>query len=557
MSRHYSASASASASTTGNVFDLFKRPDYLRDETYADVVATQAPQGEDPLQVEMARVQREIARLTAERDNPVPTTYSGNPVFEFDPASIGVLECIAEDYIMVKGKKLYAYEIETGTLLDKESFIKGVDSDGRYKWLTQMVKDKVGNNVEIRIGAGDFFWKWPIEHSKIAHVGRRVVSEIVMEPTKLTEAQYNDQFPRKFNTYFKLKEEMIKPDMTATAADVEPFIALLSTHCEGCAKTLDYQINWLAYLYQNPGAHLQTSLVYISDEEGTGKSMMSYAYKHLFGASLVSAVDGGALYGSFDCPFVQKRFVFLNEVERLAPRQGVDPKAKLKHLTGSSHAMLRRKGIAAGVEMPVPQLVITTNIRGFIPNLAGDRRFCICLNTEKPVKEFVTYVRSWIGCDGVPNRPNMEKLAGFLATRDLSNWNPGQHAPNDTLAKNVEQSEGKDERTEWLESAMHDVDGKPKPPFDRDLMLPRVLLKKLETVYSNDNEFRGLDLIPKRLAKALRELGHNRVDKWHTNPNYQHICWRNRELWAKYTAKDWNDHEVTGLRPWETEGVSK
>jgi hypothetical protein len=377
--------------------------------------------------------------------------------------------------------------------------------------------------------------------------GVRVFREVVMEPT----SQLDDPDAPVYNRYHRMRRQMVKPDMTATRAD----IAILDEHLMfmsgGCTVSCEYVLDWLAYHLQFPDSKPLTGLVWISPEKGTGKSWFHLIMRWLLGPSLVSFTGGDELYSTFDDVYTQKRNVFFDEMPRPSVmRHKGDPMPKLKRFITSPRTTLRPMH-KPSKEMRVGTIIITCNelesLADFTAN--DERRFCflLCLEKKRPV-EYYQRLFAWSGGEEEPG-PGMAKLAGYLMQRDLSQFNPNGEPPRTAAKAYVQQANLSDE-AKFLQELITER----KPPFDKDLGRIRGLLNQIDTLFK-PAVLKGLNFTTRTLPTALREVGAQQLgadgQRKATNSKYMAWCWRNFDEWDDRKPAAFISYLETGVVPGE------
>jgi len=396
----------------------------------------------------------------------------------------------------------------------------GTDADGRT----------------VREFAGEVWWRQICERY-------RVISDDTMDPT----ARPDDPRSDVFNRWHVLKGTMTRPDMTATREDIKPFDDHLLYMDGGCEITREYQLDYLAYMLQHPDVNIPVAWVFISPEEGTGKSTMILPLKWLFGPDLVEPAGGDAIYGNFHDPFVHKRFVVLDEMPQ-PTKGGVDGLAFLYRLISEPVTSLKRiyKGAS---KMRTPHIVITTNRLDAIKIDDKARRFCIALCLDKPKDEtYYARLRAWLG-EYAPG-PGMPKLAGYLMKRDVSKWNPYGRPPR-TAARTCIQQASLSIEAEFLqrlvEGEIVPVASGAKNPFNRDLGRVNDVLTFLDNVAPAIKA--GTNFTIRSVPKAFQELGYEQINKKARTSSDKAWCWRNFVYWNEQKPRVFNAHIEAGVLP--------
>ncbi|WDM88037.1 hypothetical protein LG197_26160 [Pseudomonas asiatica] len=455
---------------------------------------------------------------------------ASGPTSKIDKESRDILRYISEDFVQyVGGKQECALRIESGDMISRAGFkpycakhygdVLFIDSDGK----------------EERVSAGDTWWTWNDPE-------KRVVRRVVMEPTSKPE---HEDDPEVLNLWHMRKKGMAEPDMSATREDIKMFDDHLLMSAGGCEVTRDYVLDWLAFTYQFPDLKPMTLLAFVSPHEGTGKSWFAIPFKWVFGPELVGTTGVSALYEVYDTPFIDRRMVIFDETcDPTKVRQNADPGAKLRRMTTERETDMRPFGEKMK-SMRTPVIVITCNQIDQLASFAEGRRLCVAYNPDPPCgAEYYDALFDWAGV--LSPGPGIPKLAGYLATRDVSRFNANGTAPQShakVLAKEAALS-----KEAKLLKALYEED---HPVFARDFGRALHVSAQLENLCT-PGMLRGLSLSPTNLPKVFKELGWKQigVDGGYqtTNKSHRAWCWRDWEKWGDSTVKERHDY-MLGAAP--------
>jgi hypothetical protein len=307
----------------------------------------------------------------------------------------------------------------------------------------------------------------------------------------------------------------------------------------------EYALDWLAFLYQYPDCKPASGLALVSPIEGTGKSWFLYPLRWVFGEALVGSTGGDALYEVYDDPFIHKQIAFIDELpDPEKKRQGADPIAKINRMVTSRKTTMRPLGKAA-VEMRTPAVIIACNKVDYLVAVLTGRRLCILYNPDMiRGADYYNALFAWAGVDA-PG-PGMAKLAGYLATRDVSKFNP-HAAPPATAGKAISKAASLSREAKFFK-ALYDEE---HPLFAKDFGRVFDLLKQIDTHFK-PGETKGLSLNVHTLPTAFKELGWKQIG---VDGSYQTAdkasrawCWRRWEKWGSDDTprKDRIDHQAGG-----------
>lgn len=418
----------------------------------------------------------------------------------------------------------------------------GMGRAGLQRWADSQYGPVFGHTatgVKCKQSVSEMWWAGMTQKTA------RIFRKKVFEPTNAPDDFHSDLF----NTWHMTRRLMARPDESATLNDVRIFDEHLMYIAGGCRTTVDYIWDFLATIYQRPDEKIPVALAFVSPFRGTGKSMIGVAIKWVWGAALVREAGSKALWDNFDDDFTDCIFTIIEELKRKTTKvDSTDDLGKFNRLTSAVRTSLNPKGIPARVRR-TPHLVITTNELESLPLAVDDRRLCPALCLDKP-KDTAYYecLGAWIGKlapgYGIP------KLAGYLATRDVSGFKIDQRPPM-TSAKQRLIEDNLSERATWLRSK---IDAGLEP-FGGDLTYTRELLDGMK-MFKDDREYQRLEFTEKNLLPALRELREadahlGRVNESATTPRYMVLCLRNVAKWRAERPKEWFDYMKTGVRPFE------
>jgi hypothetical protein len=451
------------------------------------------------------------------------------------PESWRLVQKVSDDFVLLsQGKTLCAYEKATG----KEHSQPGLHQIAMARFGHLQYEDpKDARPVSI----GNLWWNSNLWH-------KRTVTGIVLDPTSDDERTYNSKHPDNFNRWFLLKRQMARPDMTATRADIKIFDDHLAYQSGGCTTTVEYVLDWLAYLLQNPDSKPSTGLVFVSPQEGTGKTLFYFPLKWIFGDDLVEFTGGEAIYDNFDTVFVNKRITYLDEMPRPEKMRGRgDPYPKLKRITTSNWGTLRAMYTPAA-KMRMPALVITLNEVDTLADFAKGRRFCFILCPDKPREPaYYKTLFDWVG-EFSPG-PGIPKLAGYLMNRDVSKFDPNGHAPVTSAKAFIRQTNISTE-AEFIRGLIEDR----RPPFDKDLGRVEAMLLALDAYPPAITQ--GMRFTTRSLPKALEEIGCKQLGvdgRLKTKDSTRRAwCFRDFETWDGRKSRTYNPYIQTGVVPEDT-----
>lgn len=417
--------------------------------------------GNSPTQDANALRMTEQSQRAIDKPQPADTTRPLQPpthdsakqgmLHRIDEESIVLLQYISTDFALyvTKGGR-FAYHIEDGDELSKDAFIAYAD---KY-YFDVHGTDAEGNSV--RCSAGLYWWNLKENTPVAQRVGRRVVRQIIMEPTSLPE---NEDDPEKLNRWHLLKQKLAEPDMSATRASIEPLENHLLYLSDADQVGVDYTLNWLAQLWRQPGIKIPTALALYSPLTRIGKNLFVTLVRKTFGGKhLVGSGSGNKmLTATFDDGISDKWIVNLNEV-RLGGKNR-DAYDNFKTMISEEDGSFEGKGSKRRDGKHVAHYIITTNHADALPLSDSDGRILVlrCTTGRRP-DEYYKGLMEWI------NGPGPSLLAGAFQNWVFpKNWDPYAPVPQ-TEATQAMQETAKGE----LYAYVRDGIAERRPPFDRD-----------------------------------------------------------------------------------------
>ncbi len=274
-------------------------------------------------------------------------------------------------------------------------------------------------------------------------------------------------------------------DVEPKPGDAKPMLDHILYLCDGRRDLAGHLTDWLAYGYQNPGKKIDYAPLIISESHGVGKDTLRLAMKRLYGPENVATVDDGAVARGRNEFMKRAQLVCVPEI-----------------MTGD------RKDVANKMKPLITQEVVEIDEKNvktyFIPNTANmlffsnhenaayiedqDRRYFVIICRSKP--------RSAEEYDELYDYINSDRISGFahfLATRDLSHFNPHGRAP-DTPDKRVVQEATRGGWEAWLDDALESE----AAPFDKHVINTRDALERI-------NELRGPRMTVQQISGFLKK----------------------------------------------------
>ncbi|MGY6410776.1 MAG: primase-helicase family protein [Alkalilacustris sp.] len=277
------------------------------------------------------------------------------------------------------------------------------------------------------------------------------------------------------------------PSVKAKKGDATPLLNHILYLCNGDKAHAAHIADWLAYMYQNPGAKLNHAILMVSEHQGVGKDTLGEAMARILGQDNVRLVqDDDVNEGRND--FMKRSQLVIVPETMSGDRR--DLANKLKPLITQPIIRVNEKNVKPyEIENTVNFLMFSNHLNAaYIED--HDRRYFVIVCGEKPKPvEYYEDLHAYI------NGPDIAGFAHFLATRDLSKFNPKAPAPY-TEHKRTIQRATRGGVEAWLDEVWEDL----AHPLDRDV----VNLRQAHTAIA---EMKGPRMTIQQLAAFLKKKG--------------------------------------------------
>lgn len=210
---------------------------------------------------------------------------------------------------------------------------------------------------------------------------------------------------------------------------------------------------WVAYPIQHPGAKLYTSCLFWGARHGTGKTLLAYLIKSVYGQNSLE-ITSESLRASFNGWSENKQFVIGDEITAGDSRLDKD---KLKYLVTRKEILINQKYLPEYVITDCINYLFTSNSPDALFVEDTDRRYFIQEVPGDPLpREFYEACDKWLQGEAGAN------LLHHLRRVDLAGFNPREHAPM-TAAKRNMITTGKSELGLWVLELKEDPKSKLRP----------------------------------------------------------------------------------------------
>lgn len=321
--------------------------------------------------------------------------------------------------------------------------------------------------------------------------------------------------------------------------DVKPLLQLLDyifgKEQEG-RRALKWFLQWAAYPIQHPGAKLLTAVVIWSEQQGVGKSFLSYILGAVYGKDNWREVSQKDLVGSFTGWVQNKQLVVGSEITGSDSHEVAD---QLKGLITSPYVSVNVKYVPE-YELPnVCNFIFNSNRPATVYIDDKDRRFFIWEVQHVAPPEFFVALDAWFK---VPD--NVAAVHHYLLNVDLAGFSPNAAAPMTTAKEDMIEA-GRSSHSNWC----HKLKATP------DFFLRSGSVALTSDLYTSQ-ELLGLfkiedpvsSLKATGLALELRSTGFKQLPqiRWHPKgqPERQDRFFiiRNQEKWATATPAQIRKH---------------
>ena len=193
---------------------------------------------------------------------------------------------------------------------------------------------------------------------------------------------------------------------------VDLFTHQISILCNHEIESVEYNLNYIADMFQNPAILPAVSLLFKSGM-GWGKDQMIDAIQKLMGAGFVHrTADMDSIFGNFNGSLKNKMILQFNEQQG---RAGFANKEKLKNIITEKYTTINEKNEKAYTQTNYLRIYICTNNEHVIDIPVDDRRFCVFkADKEKPP---VSHCLAML--DMIEDRDSMFTLFKFFMERNL------------------------------------------------------------------------------------------------------------------------------------------
>ena len=234
-------------------------------------------------------------------------------------------------------------------------------------------------------------------------------------------------------------------------------------------------LQWCAYPIQHPGAKLYTSALLWSPEHGTGKTLLGYMMREIYGRPNFEEIGQEQLHGRFTGWAEHKQFILGDEITGSDRRELAD---RLKSLITRETIRIDIKGIPDYSLPNMANFMLTSNRPNALYLEDDDRRFFVWEVKDKAPQELFTKIDRWYR-----SPEGASAIHHYMLQVDVSDFDPNAPAPG-TQAKEAMTETGLSTHAAWvrrLKDNPNKVLVSGKTPLVGDLFTARELLRLFET----------------------------------------------------------------------------
>ena len=184
-------------------------------------------------------------------------------------------------------------------------------------------------------------------------------------------------------------------------------------------------LDWLAHIEQQPGELPHSGWIHVSPMQGTGRNWLASVLCRLWRGHVAASFDlAGTLRTGFNGPLSQKMLAIVDEIDEGGANARWENAEVLKTLVTSEHRHVNPKYGHQRLEWNACRWLIFSNHTSALPLTERDRRFNVVRN-ENPPMPSEYYGRLY---KSLRDSEFIDSVAWMLKTRDISKFNPGEHA---------------------------------------------------------------------------------------------------------------------------------
>lgn len=293
--------------------------------------------------------------------------------------------------------------------------------------------------------------------------------------------------------------------------DASPWERHIVNVCDGNERATEHLMDYLAHMVQRPGIKIRSTILLIG-KPGAGKSMIGDTMTLILGEHNVATVEQSQLRSQFNSWMHAKQAAIVNE---LAAFSAPDVMTRLLGYITDTRLTINPKNVAEFTYPNRVNFLMFSNKEKAVGIDPGDRRYFIWKSRFDAEADYYEQLHRWRDHEG-----GLAIIHHYLATRDISSFNPMAHAPM-TDAKAHIQRLSVDSLQAYVEEA---IDSR-SAPFASDLI-------NLNMASDYLAKTQRMKATTQMLAAVLSNLGH-------TDLQQQRVGGERRRLWCIRNADTW------------------
>lgn len=374
------------------------------------------------------------------------------------------------------------------------------DAFASHAYAHRTITKRTEGGKLVRTPIAKLWLNWPM---------RRTVQKLTYAPGKELEPTING-IPH-LNTWQGWGVESVKGDVT-------PWHKIMAYFFPGMPKERKYFEQWLAYPIQHPGAKLYTYCVVWGRIQGTGKSLLGYSVRNIYGTNF-SELDPSELSKDFNAWAANKQFVLGDEVTGgEGNRRNAD---RLKGLITRKTIRINEKN-KPHVEVPdCLNYYFTSNHPDAFFLEDSDRRAFVHEAPNEPMpEEWYREYSAWVF-----SAEGSAALRHYLEQVDVSDFNPAAHAPM-TEAKRAMMDDGQSDLGAWVRGIRDDPSTWLRVPGVGEIKHSLFSTTDLLNIYDPEQRKR---VTANGMSRELKRAGAFNAGV-HQTPSGKHTLWKLREI---------------------------
>lgn len=282
--------------------------------------------------------------------------------------------------------------------------------------------DKIVSLVAVKASIPDTFDDWQKSPKRLCCP----IDNYVFNPDLATGISYSDDgnvlYINQFKGLLVDKPDFVTPidgdlpmeRIVSLFPGCKNIISLIQNLCSGngekSAAVFEWVINWIACRFLMPAKKPATSLIFISEVQGVGKTTFGNVLHKIFG-NYYRSLDQNALESRFNAAL---QFALITIFEEISPSdERMNVIGKFKNMITTETAMIERKGRDAQQFDDFNSYIVFSNDDRSIPIESNDRRFMVSFCRTKFTEDQFLALKAEIDNGG------LEEFAAFLSSLPL------------------------------------------------------------------------------------------------------------------------------------------